>query len=166
MLENDNIEELAHKNVLLYKLMKKLGFTHILARYDSYRHRYAFSFIANINWKYRRDTLKCLDADGCAHIYRNADWHFKDICKPISFMPFAYSLDVVAAKALFLDNFVADFKHGLKWKDKTMLLNDGEIDCLLVDLDLRLDENDVKFEKTIIDTVKLNDILKKMPMPF
>ena len=166
-----DIQEAAHKNVVLWRLMQKLDFCAAKKRYDINRknvvislsrpkskdhgHFYFYSHFSQCYF----DRLKFLDDSGKAHIYEITDYrsYLWQARSEFNFFPTTGSRALVYARAELLDCLVKDFSYGLKWKKDKLMCKFEEIAQACIDIDLNSDGHSTDMEKSIIDLVYLHE---------
>lgn len=164
-----DIQEAAHKNVVLWRLMRKLDFCAAKKKYDINRKTVVISlgrprskeygYFCSHPSQYHFDRLKFLDDSGKAHIYEITDcgsylWQARS---EFSFFPTTGSRALVYARAELLDCLVKDFSYGLKWKKEKLMCKFEEIAQACVGIDLNFDGHSNDMEKSIIDLVYFNE---------
>lgn len=155
------LQEAAHKNVILWKLMRKLDFWKVRTSYDINRRAKVMSLGRPVDNEYGHwckrfnfDRLKFLDSKGNAHIYEFSDqssyiWKAGDF----NFFPTGASHITIFARAEFLDHLVSNFSFGLKWKKEKLLVKPEEMSQTCIDIDLNFNEHDYSLEKSMLDTI-------------
>ena len=169
-MNNISLQEAAHKNIILWKLMRKLDFGRVKTSYDINRRAKVLSLGRPTDRKYGHwckqfsfDRLKFLDSKGNAHIYEFSDqssymWKAGDF----SFFPTGVAETTIFARAELLDHLAANFPFGLKWKKEKLLTKPDEIPQICIDMDLNFDEYDYSLEKSMLDSISiLEEVCKK-----
>lgn len=158
-----SLQEVAHKNVILWKLMSKHGFKALVVRRNAIKNDCSFSLVKEIAYYDRRGQLMFLDEKLAPHVYRSS------IAFPfdkLSFFPTTSSKDIVYARAAFLDALVENFKHGFRWRSFVYYYKTVDaISDECIDIDLNFNEHDIMIEKSIIDCIELHDRLNTS-LPF
>ena len=165
-----DIQEAAHKNVVLWRLMQKLDFCAAKKQYDINRKTVVISlgrprskedyiyFCLHPSQCYF-DRLKFLDDGGKAHIYEITDYrsYLWQARSEFSFFPTIGSRALVYARAELLDCLVKDFSYGLKWKKDKLMCKFEEIAQACIDIDLNFDGHSTDMEKSIVDLVYFHE---------
>lgn len=153
-----SLQEAAHKNVILWKLMDKHSFKALVIRHDAVKRFCTFSLVKEIAYHDHHGQLMFLDEKLVPHVYRSS------IAFPfdkLSFFPTTSSKDIVYARAAFLDALVENFKHGFKWKSFVYYYKTADaISDECIGIDLNFNEHDIEIEKSIVDCIELHDTLK------
>lgn len=86
-----SLQEAAHKNVILWKLMDKHGFKSLAIRHDAIKNYCNFSLVKDIAYYSRRGQLMFLDEKLVPHVYRSSIAFLFD---KLSFFPTTSSKDI------------------------------------------------------------------------
>lgn len=164
-----DIQEAAHKNVVLWRLMQKLNFYAAKKKYGINRKTVVFSlgrprskdygYFCSHPSQYHFDRLKFLDDGGKAHVYEITDYrsYLWQARSEFNFFPTTGSRALVYARAELLDSLVKDFSYGLKWKKEKLMCKLEEIPQVCIDIDLNFDELSSRMEKSIVDLVYFHE---------
>ena len=161
-----DIQEAAHKNVVLWRLMQKLNFYSAKKKYDINRKTVVISLgrpvdgeLGHFCNQFHFDRLKFLDNAGNAHIYEITDYgsYLWQARSEFNFFPTTGSRALVYARAELLDCLVKDFSYGLKWKKEKLMCKLEEIPHACIDIDLNFDEQSSRMEKSIVDLVYFHE---------
>lgn len=160
-MNNISLQDAVHKNIILWKLMRKLDFWRVKTSYDINRRAKVLSLgrptnRENGHWckQFNFDRLKFLDSKGNAHIYEFSDqasymWKAGDF----NFFPTGVSSTTIFARAELLDHLVSNFSFGLKWKKEKLLVKPEEVSQTCIDIDLNFNEYDCSLEKSTLDAI-------------
>lgn len=167
------LQEAAHKNVVLWRLMQKLGFCAAKKKYDINRRTFVISLGRPVDEEighfckqfyfdsklFHFDRLKFLDNTGNAHIYEITDYrsYLWQARSEFNFFPITERRAFVYARAELLDCLVKDFSYGLKWKKEKLMCKFEEIAQACIDIDLNFNSYSTDMEKSIIDTVYFHE---------
>ena len=163
------LQEAAHKNVILWRLMDKLHFWKVKTKYDINRKAVVISLgkfhnneIGHFCKQFSFDRLKYIDKNGDAHIYEFTDnTSYMWLMGEFNFFPVESRKHVVFAKAELLDHLIEDFPFGIKWKKEYMMVDRfEEIAQTCIDIDLNFNDKDMLMEKSLIECVELAHNLK------
>ena len=165
-MNNISLQDAVHKNIILWKLMRKLDFWKVRTSYDINRRAKVMSLGRPTNgesghWckQFNFDRLKFLDSKGNAHIYEFSNqasyiWKAGDF----NFFPTGASSTIIFARAELLDHLVSNFSFGLKWKKEKLVAGYNEISQICIGLDLDFTNYDCEMEKSLIENATLKGI--------
>ena len=167
-----SLQEAAHKNIILWNLMRKLNFWKVKIDYDSNRKSFVMSLgkpsdETSGHWcnQFHFGRLKFLDNKGNAHVYmfNENTSYLKQAQNEFSFFPTGFDRTVVLARAELLDHLINGFSFGLKWKHEYLMANMfEEIVQTCINIDLNFNEHDMQMEKSIIDYIEVNEIIRNL----
>jgi len=169
------LQEAAHKNIILWNLMRKLDFWKVKRHHDVNNKVMTLSIGKPTNgsghWckQFMFDRLKSIDDKGNAHIYKFLDRnsHIWNVRSEFNFFPTGASRALVLARAELLDHLIENFPFGLKWK-KEYLMAEKFLDIYqaCIEFDLNFSNHDVEMEKSLVSCVELSEMGLKSPLPF